>query len=76
MVVIGIIFELVLLAFVCWGILHEEKLILFERKLVIKIKTKVRKLRRDILAKTLAKYGLMPVPIKKDIISVLEHETK
>lgn len=76
MIVFLIIFELFVVAFVVWGILHEDKLIEFEDKSIAKLKDKARKKRRDLCAKWLAKDGLVAVPVNNDMIKLLEHETK
>ena len=76
MLVFLIIFELFIVAFVVWGILHEDKLIAFEDKSIAKLKYKARKKRRDLCAKWLAKDGLVAVPVNNDMIKLLEHETK
>ena len=84
MVALLIIFELVLVAFVVWAILHENQLIDFENKLiyktkqlVYKIKQHIRKRRINRCAKWLSQYGLTIVPsAKKYYISLIKHETK
>ena len=36
--VVLVLFEIAVAVFVCWGILHEEKLIRFERKIAIRFR--------------------------------------
>ena len=58
-VFIIIFFEVVLVAFTVWGILHENRLIEFERRTWEKIKRRIRIKKRDLCAKWLADDGLV-----------------
>lgn len=53
-----VIFELIILAFIVWGFLHEELFVDFEDKIVAKVRKEIRYIKREACARYLAKQGI------------------
>lgn len=53
-----IIFELIILAFIVWGFLHEERFVAFEDKIIARIRKEIRYIKREACARYLAKQGI------------------
>ena len=58
-----IIIEVVLTVACCWGILHENRLITFERRIARKLVRFIRRKRNALCAKWLAEEGLVVEPV-------------
>lgn len=53
-----IILELITLAFIVWGFLHEERFVAFEDRIIAKIRKEIRYIKREVCARYLAKQGI------------------
>lgn len=53
-----IFIEVVATILIVWGFLHEDKVVAFEDRIIKAIRKKIRKAKRDLCARWLAKQGL------------------
>ena len=64
-IAVAVLLELALIAGVVWGILNEDGLIAFENRIAAAFRRKLRKAKRELLARWLAADGLTVRPMSE-----------
>ena len=64
-IIIAIMFELLLVAAVVWGICNEKQLLAWEAAIAARIRKQLRHIKRELLARWLAKDGLTVRPMSE-----------
>lgn len=63
---ITIFFEVIATILIVWGFMHEEKVVAFEDRIIKATRKKIRKAKRDLCARWLAKQGLEVISRKDE----------